>query len=209
MDVRYKLWIRRVKNDQKKAYCILCKRTIDLETGGITAVNSHQGGKRHGDKLKERKKNENRSFFGGGTSSSSTDNGDAGDAGDAHDAGAPGTSSQSFLPYDVGNEATDTEILWCLYMVENHLSYRSNDQLPKLLQRMFRADPVAAKFSMQKDKSRYLVIYGIYPVFQDFQCPHGLELALTKALTNSSRNVKWMLTSAFGTTIRRLSSLPT
>ena len=87
-------------------------------------------------------------------------------------------------------------------MVENHLSYRSNDGLPKLFQRMFRMDPVAAKYTMMKDKSRLLLM--VFLLFFK-RCLisvtlHGLEWALTRASTRNSRNVKWTPMFVFGMT---------
>ena len=64
-DCRYKLWIRRVSNKPTKAYCTLCSSTIDIATGGKTALDSHKGGRGHDSKLKERMKNQIGSYFGG------------------------------------------------------------------------------------------------------------------------------------------------
>ena len=143
-DDRYKIWVRRVPDKPHKAYCTLCKRSIDIATGGATALDSHQGGKGHGEKLKERKKNQSGSFF---QASSDMDVVE----GNIIASSSTSSSTQPKLAYDVTNDVIDAEILWCLYMVENHQSYRP---IPTLIKRMFKVDPAAQGFQMGEDKSR-------------------------------------------------------
>ena len=87
-------------------------------------------------------------------------------------ASSSSSNHQSTLPFDVAGEALDAEILWCLHVVETHQSYRSCDNLPKLFMRMFKHDPVVQKYQMKKDKTRYFIRYGIYPVFKDNLVTH-------------------------------------
>ena len=165
-DSRYKLCVRRIKYKPQKAYCILCEKSFDISTGGGTAVSSHGGGKGHTEKLKVRMQNQIGRFFQqSSSSSSSTTDLDVVEVVEVNDASSS-TQSQSKLPYDISNDATDAEIIWCLNMVETHQSYRSCDGMPKVFRRMFKTSPVAQKFQMQKDKSRYTMIYGIAPVFR-------------------------------------------
>ena len=152
-DERYKIWIRKVPNKPQKAYCTLCSKTIDVTSSGASALDSHQGGQGHRDKLEERNKNRIGGFFKGPASS---------DVEVVEEVSASSFRSQSKIPYDVKDDTVDAEILWCLNMVETHQSYRSCEPVPKLFKRMFKTDPVAEKFKMKKDKARYYIIYGIF-----------------------------------------------
>ena len=155
-DDRYQNWIRKVPDNPRKAYCILCSKSIDVTSCGVSALNSHQRGQGHNDKLKERNKDQIGSFF--KKSSSSAD----------VEVVALCSKTQSKIPcgYDVKDDTVDAEILWCLNMVETNQSYRSVNDVPKLFKRMFKTDPVAQKFKLMKDKARYYIVYGIFPSFQ-------------------------------------------
>ena len=161
-DPIYQVWVRKVPDKPTKAYCILCRSTLDIATGGKTALDSHQAGKTHSAKYSERLKNQIGNFFGASSKQSSSKKKD-----EETGSSCSGIQSQLKLPFDLGAEVLDAEILWCLYMVETHQSFRSCDKLPKLFQRMFQHDPVAQQYKMRKDKSRYFILYGIYPVFKD------------------------------------------
>ena len=58
------------------------------------------------------------------------------------------------------------EIIWCLSVVKSHHSFRSCDLLKNLFKVMFSDSAIPDKFSLGKDKARYMIIYGIYSVFK-------------------------------------------
>ena len=60
----------------------------------------------------------------------------------------------------------NTEIIWCLNVVKSHHSFRSCDSLKNLFKVMFSDSTIPGKFSLGKDKVRYIIIYGIYPAFK-------------------------------------------
>ena len=62
-DDRDKIWVRRVPDKPHKAYCTLCKRSIDIATGDATALDSHQG--RSWRKVKRKKEKSDRELLPG------------------------------------------------------------------------------------------------------------------------------------------------
>ena len=60
----------------------------------------------------------------------------------------------------------NAEIIWCLNLVKSHHSFRSCDSLKSLFKVMFPDSAIPDKFSLGKDKARYMIIYGIYPTFK-------------------------------------------
>ena len=64
------------------------------------------------------------------------------------------------------SNSLNAEILWCLNMVNQHLSYNSCSHVSELFSAMFPESEVAQKLSMMKTKSRYMIIYGLAPYFK-------------------------------------------
>lgn len=76
---------------------------------------------------------------------------------------APSTS-QSITRINVRNEdAVRAEILWCLFMIENHFSYHSCENLGKIFKLMFPNVKAVEDFHLGYNKAAYNVIYGIAP----------------------------------------------
>ena len=159
----YKLWVRKIADNPNNAYCILCKRTIDITTGGSTALDSHQRGKKHSEIVQKQKEDRIGSFFGKPTIEAAVENETAESVAETES-----TSSKlsNHIPYVV-DDVLDAEIIWCLHMVKSHLSYRSCDPMPNIFKRMFKNSPVAQKFKMKKDKAKYMIVHGLYPAFKE------------------------------------------
>ena len=51
-DGAFKSWLKPVANNKYQAYCTLCKKTIELSSLGIQALNSHAKSERHKVSLK-------------------------------------------------------------------------------------------------------------------------------------------------------------
>ena len=65
------------------------------------------------------------------------------------------------------SNSLNAEILWCLNMVNQHLSYNSCSHFKELFSAMFpESKVVAQKFLMGKIKSRYMIIYGLASYFK-------------------------------------------
>ncbi|CAM1297534.1 Uncharacterised protein g1835 [Pycnogonum litorale] len=65
------------------------------------------------------------------------------------------------------NELLKAEILWTLYSVTAHHSYRSNAIVGKLFASMFPDSDIASKFSCGEKKSAYLCVFGLGQHFKD------------------------------------------
>ena len=52
----------------------------------------------------------------------------------------------------------NAEIIWCLNLVKSHHSFRSCDSLTNLFKVMFVDSGIPDKFSLGKDKVRYMII---------------------------------------------------
>ena len=55
----------------------------------------------------------------------------------------------------------NAEIVWCLNVMTSHHSFRSCDSLKNSFKVMLPDSAIPDKFSLGKDKSRYMIIYGI------------------------------------------------
>ena len=111
-----------------------------------SALNDDAKGKRHLDIMEEWQKYTNANFF---KPPSST---------------APTTLTTWTLNFK--SNSFNAEILWCLNMVNQHLSYNSCSHVSELFSAMFPESEVAQKLSMMKTKSRYMIIYGLAPYFK-------------------------------------------
>ena len=77
----------------------------------------------------------------------------------------PVTSTTGTLNFE--SNSLNAEILWCLNMVNQHLSYNSCSHVRELFSAMFpESKVVAQKFLMGKIKSRYMIIYGLASYFK-------------------------------------------
>ena len=151
----FKDWLKKTSNPQK-AHCTVCNTTFDINSGGRTSVESHHIGKRHGEKLENRRKSMIGHYF-------------VKKGANAEDQPTSSSKPQSSVlvaPYDLSAEVEAADIRWCLHMVDSHLSYRSCDVMPDLFKKMFPDSPVAQQFQMKKDKARYMIVFGIYPALR-------------------------------------------
>ena len=113
---------------------------------GRSALNDHAKGKRHLDIIEEWQKYTNANFF---KPPSSTE---------------PTASTTGTLNFE--SNSLNTEILWCLNMVNQHLGYNWCSHIRELFSAMFPDSEVAQKFSVGKTKIRYTIIYGLAPYFK-------------------------------------------
>ena len=60
----------------------------------------------------------------------------------------------------------NAKIVCCLDVVNSHHSFRSFDSLKNQFKIMFPDSSISDKFSLGKDKAKYMIIYGIYPAFK-------------------------------------------
>ena len=76
------------------------------------------------------------------------------------------SASQQTLSYSVPREpSVKAEIIWLLYMCQNHLIYRSCDRLPGVFQAMFSDSQIAANLSISRYKASCMICDGLGPEF--------------------------------------------
>ena len=163
--LEFKSWLRKVEKQSHKAYCVFCSKTIDIGNGGSSALLSHQKGKGHTELVRAKTENRIGNFF-KNASGSHTD--------EAHV-----VSTCEKPPFVMSDDVLNAEIVWCLYLIQCHHSYRSCDPISGIFKRMFGLScQLVQQFQLKKDKARYLIVYGIYP-------------ALLKSLRNKINASPW------------------
>ena len=61
------------------------------------------------------------------------------------------------------NKVINAEILWCLKLVEGHLSYNSCSNISEIFKIVFSCSDVTCQFSFRKTKACYMILYRIAP----------------------------------------------
>ena len=64
-------------------------------------------------------------------------------------------------------ESRKAEILWTLSCVQDHFSFRSNENKTELFRKMFWDSNIAQQYSLGKTKQSYLLTFGLAPFFKD------------------------------------------
>ncbi|GBN95337.1 hypothetical protein AVEN_133852-1, partial [Araneus ventricosus] len=67
----------------------------------------------------------------------------------------------------VKNDVLDVEILWTLKTVKNHGSYKVNEDIEKMLHRMFPDSAIASKILCTEKKTAYYAAFGITPYLEN------------------------------------------
>ena len=162
---QFKLWLRKVEKDPKKAYCTLYETTFKISNGGSSAIVSHQKGRGHNDLVTAKSQNRIGNYFNTKRTNSNQASSSSSASSNTEEVQIveKPLPAPSTLPYVSSDDILEAEIVWCLYLVQCHHSYRSCDPVPSVLNRMFSSCQLIKKFQMKKDKARYLIVYGIYP----------------------------------------------
>ena len=156
------------KPHTSNAYCKLCYNTIDLKSGGSNALDSHQKGQKHQEFEETRKTNSMKLFLSSQSSKSSNVNQKEGPL--SHQSslksarvGPSEVQEGPLSTFVLDKNTLNAETVWCLNVVKSHHSLRSYDSLKNLFKVIFPDSAIPEKFSLGKDKVRYMIIYGIYP----------------------------------------------
>ena len=84
------------------------------------------------------------------------------------DVSSSAIKSSNEMDTSVTNSAvTNSEIVWCLKVVMNHLSFNSCKDLSKIFQLMFPDSTIARKFILAPTKVAYTIVHGLAPYFAD------------------------------------------
>ena len=156
------------KPHTSNAYCKLCYNAIDLKSGGSNALDSHQKGQKHQEFEETRKTNSMKLFLSSQSSKSSNVNQKEGPL--SHQSslksarvGPSEVQEGPLSTFVLDKNTLNAETVWCLNVVKSHHSLRSYDSLKNLFKVIFPDSAIPDKFSLGKDKVRYMIIYGIYP----------------------------------------------
>ena len=78
-------------------------------------------------------------------------------------ASIPATSTQMLC---AATSTLQAEVLWCLDLAVKHHSFKSNDNKGELFRMMFPDSQIAKSFALAKDKTGYIIKFGISPYFK-------------------------------------------
>lgn len=160
--------------NDREGFCKVCKKVINLTWNGVTALKSHRASAIHQQRIRTRGEQIPISFFGTQSNAAAT----------ATSSSATRTSIAAVTPQQQTStsnamSATDrqqtlltptsalrAEVLWCLNTAAKHHSYASNEGIGELFQNMFTDSDIAKSFACGKDKTAYILRFGIGPHFK-------------------------------------------
>lgn len=156
-DGAFKSWLKPIANNKYQVYCTLCKRTVELSSLGIKALNSHAKSEGHKVSLKGLQQVQAITQFCSPSLPGPSSLQDSG-------CPAPATSSTTSSATHSAFRSTSTlkaEVLWVLNTVTKHQSYRGNEDIYELFQTMFPDSNIAKTFTCGKDKTSYIARFGL------------------------------------------------
>lgn len=169
-DPSFRDWLKPVMGNDREAFCKVCKKTINLTWNGITAVKSHGASTVHQQRIRARGEQLPISFLGATQSAAATTSSATSIANTPQrqtsitsTTTAAADRQQTLLS---PTSALRAEVLWCLNTAAKHQSYSSNDGIGELFQTMFTDSDIATSFACGKDKTAYIIRFGIAPHFK-------------------------------------------
>ena len=134
-------WISKDKNSIYSARCTLCSKLFSIRNGGILDVNQHSKTAIH---VKNEKQMRSQHTF--------------------KTSGGPLTACSKPATKD---QILNAEILQALNMVDKNHSFSSANGDSDRLKKMFPDSQIAAKYSQEETKSKYVVQFGLAPFVKD------------------------------------------
>lgn len=101
----------------------------------------------------------------------------------------------------VPTSAIRAEVLWCLNTVANHHSYNSNERIGEFFATMFSDSDIAKSFACGKDKTSYIIRFGIAPHFKKLLINSVNDLGPFVLMFDEAakkNNNNWIFTFGFG-----------
>ena len=135
-------WVRAVKNNRQRAFCTTCLKEVDIGNMGVGALTSHRRSAKHLKFQREVDQQDLSSFIKNDIKveltvppppSSSTVSAVESEMRST----PPGVITTTPFSFR-GNETLSAEILWTVHTVTMHNSYKSNENVNKLFQTMFK-----------------------------------------------------------------------
>lgn len=154
-------WCTESEDDKFCAYCLLCKKPVDIRNRGKGQLISHANGKKH-------KEFAVRAFAKGQTKLVAVGiNSNTGEkimrVNQAGASTGPSGSLEWRLTAD--EEVAKAEIIWTLKVAESGYSYASCSSLNEEFRTMFPDSKIAKSFALGADKVSYGIAYGLGPFF--------------------------------------------
>lgn len=170
--------LKPVTNDPTKAYCKLCRKAFGLSNMGRQAIISHVKSKIHQKNIVLTKSNMKMQCFIQQTPAVVDAQMVAACRPIVETSDVPRTASEinassgsctELKPmvetYVSKENVTAAEILWCMNLVMNRMSFNSCAIVNELFKRMFSDSDIAKKFALASTKASYFVCYGMAPYF--------------------------------------------
>ena len=149
----FKIWLRKDALDNKKAWCAIFYKSIELSSSGRGALTDHAKGKKHQDALLRVK-----TFF----KKPSTHN--AQDVDKSPSTSCSDTTSKQTTLHSSGDTgSTKAEIIWTLKSVVSGYSVRNNDDIKATFAAMFPDSNIAKMMTLNRTKSMYAINHGLVP----------------------------------------------
>ncbi|XP_035998777.1 uncharacterized protein LOC118564524 [Fundulus heteroclitus] len=163
-DAEFGAWLKPVDGNDNEGFYRVCKKKIRLCTMGVNALRSHMKWESHRSATRCRQQLTMSSYFSvTDTVTSAVATGTSTAA-----AGASSTAGKSDVLRTFGSNATlNAEVLWCLNTAMQHHSYASNEGVSELFQAMFPDSEIAKSFACGKDKTGYILKFGLAPHFKN------------------------------------------
>ena len=166
----FKEWLQPVEGNNKEACCKMCKKRINIVSMGIKALRSHMSCASHKAAASRRERQLPIAAFCAPPPPSAVTLPTAATPEPNVTATTSGHSASSFsadIRVALGGTTTlRAEVLWCLHTAEKHHSLNSNENLADVFRAMFPDSDIAKTFACGKDKSGYIIRFGLAPYFK-------------------------------------------
>ena len=169
-------WVRECNNkeDKYKALCSICNKTFDIGAMGESALKSHMKSEKHKSNQACTSGIKMTTFLAVKTPTNNIEPDDSASSGlKCSDSAsectivpqqaqvAPSLVQCQISTYVNKDDVLKAEILWTLQSVTAHNSYKSNENVGKVLQAMFPDSAIAAKFTCGEKKTAYMSLFGL------------------------------------------------
>jgi hypothetical protein len=159
-------WLVRCLDNLHAARCKVCLKTFALSNMGKQAVISHEKSSGHIRNVKEVTNTDTLSIpLLSGASTSHQTVTETKVSGKSESTAPKPSASASVQSLAMDVQVVHAEILWCLKMVQHHLSMRSAEGVGDLFAHMFPDSRVVEKFTLGRTKASYVINYGLAPYF--------------------------------------------
>lgn len=179
-------WVRKAE-DRHKAYCVWCRKLIDLGKMGEASLKSHEKSEKHKVNGRSMSVQQTVAKFTTPTPPPHCEIPKDPD-------GLASSTSPGIGDFVQKNDVLKSEILWTLQTVVTHSSYKSNDISSAIFKVMFPDSKIASKFTCGERKTAYMTVFGIAEHLKSLllQDIHGYFVVLFDESLNKKAQAKQM-----------------